>query len=57
MTFWLDAQLDPELADWLGATFKVVAKSTKEVGLGSASDEQLFQAARRFQDIAIVTKD
>jgi predicted nuclease of predicted toxin-antitoxin system len=57
MTFWIDAQLDPEIAAWLGAWFKVVAKALKEIGLRDAEDEDLFDAARRFQAIVIVTKD
>ena len=57
MTFWLDAQLDPELAAWLGATFKVIAKAIAEVGLRDASDEELFEAGRRFAPITIITKD
>ncbi len=57
MTFWLDAHLDPELAPWLGATFKVIAKMTREVGLRDAKDEVLFDAARRLGGIVIVTKD
>lgn len=57
MTFWLDAQLDPQLAEWLGSTFKVVAKSTREIGLRDAKDEELFGAGRRFANIVIVSKD
>jgi hypothetical protein len=49
MTFWLDAQLDPELAAWLGATFKVIAKTVREIGLRDATDEELFAAGGRFK--------
>ena len=57
MTFWLDAQLDPELAAWLGATFKVIAKTVREIGLRDATNEELFVAGGRFKDIVIVSKD
>jgi predicted nuclease of predicted toxin-antitoxin system len=57
MTFWLDAQLDPQLAAWLGSRFGVVAKHLMETGLLQASDNELFDAARRFGEIVIVTKD
>lgn len=57
MTLWLDAQLDPELAAWLGSKFKIVVKSIREVGLREADDDILFAAARRFGKIVILTKD
>jgi predicted nuclease of predicted toxin-antitoxin system len=57
MTFWLDAHLHPQLAEWLGSQFKVVAKTLREIGLRDAKDTELFEAARRFGKIVIVTKD
>lgn len=51
MTFWIDANLHPQLAEWLGSQFKVVAKPLKEIGLRDANDTELFNA------IVIVTKD
>ena len=57
MTFWLDAQLDPTLCDWLGSRFKVIVKSLREIGLRDAKDEELFVAAGRFPDVVIITKD
>jgi predicted nuclease of predicted toxin-antitoxin system len=57
MTFWLDAQLDPKLADWLGSRFKVMAKAVREIDLRDAGDVELFEAARRFHEIVIVSKD
>ena len=57
MTFWIDAQLDPELAPWLGSRFGMIAKTLREIGLRDAEDVELFEAARRFQDIVIVSKD
>lgn len=57
MTFWLDAHLDPSLAAWLGSRFKVIAKPLREIGLRDATDVELFEAGRRFQEVVIVTKD
>jgi predicted nuclease of predicted toxin-antitoxin system len=57
MTFWLDAHLDPELASWLGATFGVNAKSLDEIGLRHADDDVLFDAAKNFGQVVVVTKD
>ena len=57
MTFWLDAHLHPDLAPWLGAGFSIVVKTLREIGLRDADDVQLFEAARRFDKIVIVTKD
>jgi predicted nuclease of predicted toxin-antitoxin system len=57
VTLWLDAHLDPTLAPWLGATFNVTAATLNEIGLRDAEDDELFEAARRLNKIAIVTKD
>jgi predicted nuclease of predicted toxin-antitoxin system len=57
VTIWIDGQLDPKLAIWLGTQFKVIAKPIREIGLRNAEDDELFQAARRFNDIVILTKD
>ncbi|MBV8780058.1 MAG: DUF5615 family PIN-like protein [Phycisphaerae bacterium] len=57
MTFWLDAQLHPELAAWLGSNFKVVALALKEIQLHRATDIEIYNAARRFNEIVIITKD
>ncbi len=57
MTFWLDAQLDPELASWIGSRFNVVVKHVVELGLERSSDTELYESARRFEQIVIVTKD
>ena len=57
MTFWLDAHLDPDLGPWLGSRYKVIVKTLPEIGLEGADDDVLFQAARRFSKIVIITKD
>lgn len=56
MKFWLDAQLPPSLAIWLGERFKVDVSALRELGLRDASDVEIFQAAR-CNGVVIVTKD
>jgi predicted nuclease of predicted toxin-antitoxin system len=57
MTIWLDANLDPALAAWLGTRFGVVAKHLTEMALQNATDQELFTAAKRFDGIVIASKD
>ena len=57
MTFWIDEQLPPELATWLGSRFDVFAKAIRELGLQGVDDSVLIVAAKRFGQIVIVTKD
>jgi predicted nuclease of predicted toxin-antitoxin system len=57
VTFWIDEQLPPELAAWLGARFRIIAKTLKELGLQGVDDAVLIAAAKRFGQIVIVTKD
>jgi predicted nuclease of predicted toxin-antitoxin system len=57
VTLWLDENLDPALAAWLGAQFKVIAKHVRELALQRVSDADLFAAARRLGVTVIVTKD
>lgn len=57
MTFWLDANLDPELAVWLGSRFDVFVNHVRELALQRLPDAELFDAARRLHVAVIVTKD
>lgn len=56
MIYWIDAQLPPQLADWIKWTFKVEAYSLRDLGLRDAEDEQIFQQAQQ-QGIVIISKD
>ena len=56
MTFWLDAQLPPALAQYLIESFGVKAQALRAVGLRDATDREIFDAARR-AGVTIVTKD
>lgn len=56
MKFWIDAQLPPQLAQWLRITFSVEATSLRELGLRDAQDIEIFERAK-IEGIVIVTKD
>jgi len=56
MTFWLDAQLSPTLAEWIHALFSIKTVALKELGLRDAEDNEVFQAARNAGAI-VITKD
>jgi predicted nuclease of predicted toxin-antitoxin system len=53
---WIDEQLSPALADWLGTQFDLDAASVRSLGLARATDEAVFRAARSAEAI-VVTKD
>jgi predicted nuclease of predicted toxin-antitoxin system len=53
---WLDAHLSPRIANWMSATFEVQAVHVRDMGLQSATDLEIFMAARRV-DAIVVTKD
>jgi len=57
MTLWLDAHFGPALALWMGALTRVGCKTLREVGLDHCTDVEIFQAARRFPNIVVFTKD
>ncbi len=56
MKFWIDAQLPPQLAQWLMMTFSVEATSLRELGLRDAQDREIFEMAKT-KGIVIITKD
>jgi predicted nuclease of predicted toxin-antitoxin system len=56
MTLWIDAQLSPAIAFWLGATFDVSAVALRDLGLRNATDREIFLAARQ-GGATIMTKD
>jgi len=53
---WVDAQLSPQLAPWLTATFGVHAHSLRHLGMQRAKDRPIFFAARDAQAV-VVSKD
>lgn len=56
MTLWLDAQLSPRLARWLGENLPVTALPVRDVGLRDADDEVIYREAARAGAV-VVTKD
>lgn len=56
MKFWVDAQLPPGLAYWLGSTFAVESVALRDIGLLFAKDTAIFAAAREVQAV-LVSKD
>lgn len=56
MIFWVDAQLPPNLADWLRWTFKVEAYALRELGLRDANDLDIFERAKQ-EGIVLISKD
>ncbi len=54
---WLDAQLSPALAPWVGAVFGVTCVAVRDLGLRDADDRTIFEAARAASDVVILSKD
>lgn len=58
MIFWVDANLPPQLAQWLADDFGLHARHVITLGLSAASDVQIHAAARgNGEDVVIITKD
>ena len=56
MKLWLDAQLSPLLAEWIGKHFPVSAIALRELGLRDAEDQDIFEAAK-IHNVIVMTKD
>ena len=56
MILWLDAQLPPALAAWIAATFGIPTQAVRDLGLTTAKDPEIFQAARDVKAV-LMTKD
>lgn len=56
MKFWIDAQLPPQMAQWLMMTFAVEATSLRDLGLRDAQDIEIFEMAK-IEGTVIITKD
>jgi predicted nuclease of predicted toxin-antitoxin system len=56
MTIWIDAQMSPAIAAWIGGNFPVSAAAVRDLGLRGATDREIFQAARR-ENVILMTKD
>ncbi len=56
MTIWIDAQLSPALAPWIKKNLGIEAFSARWLGLQYATDEEIFDKARKANAI-VMTKD
>ena len=56
MTIWIDAQLSPRVATWLGDRFGIDAVPVRDLGLRDAGDMEIFRAARD-ANVVVLTKD
>ena len=56
MTIWLDAQLSPEIANWVRQQLGVDAVAVRDIGLRDATDREIFWAARESSAV-VMTKD
>jgi predicted nuclease of predicted toxin-antitoxin system len=54
--FWIDAQLPPQLAQWLSVRFGVEAVPLRALGMRDAADRVIFRAARD-SGVVLVSKD
>ena len=56
MTIWIDAQLSPNLAQWMTEKMGVTAYSVAYLGLRDADDEAIYLAAKAANAV-VMTKD
>ena len=56
MTIWIDAQMSPAIAVWIGSNFAVNAIAIRDLGLRDSEDKEIFEAARAVKAI-VMTKD
>ena len=53
---WIDAQLSPQIAQWISDTFNIPCKAVRDLGLRDADDKTIFLEAEK-ADAIILTKD
>ena len=56
MILWVDAQLSPQVASWIGETLTIQARPLRDLGLVRAKDREIYLAAREAGAV-ILTKD
>lgn len=56
MIIWVDAQLSPTIATWIQNQIGIEAIAIRDIGLCYATDDQIFEAARKASAI-VMTKD
>jgi predicted nuclease of predicted toxin-antitoxin system len=53
---WLDAQLSPQLAGWMEATFGIQCRHVRDLDLHDAEDPEIFKRASN-SGVVVMTKD
>ena len=56
MIIWIDAQLSPDLAKWIGENYQVEAHTLRDIGLRDAKDHEIFRAAKEVKAV-VMSKD
>ena len=56
MTLWLDAQLPPQLANWIQQTLTIKAIALRDLDLRDATDTAIFDAAKN-ANVVLISKD
>jgi predicted nuclease of predicted toxin-antitoxin system len=56
MSLWIDAQMSPATAAWISLSFAMNAVGVRELGLREATDQEIFQAAKR-ENAIVMMKD
>lgn len=56
MSLWIDAQMSPAIAAWISLNFAMSAVAVRDLGLREATDQEIFQAAKR-ENAIVMTKD
>jgi Uncharacterized protein conserved in bacteria len=56
MTIWIDAQLSPAIALWIGRNYQINVIAVRDLSLRDAEDLEIFQAAKE-ANVVVMTKD
>ncbi|MDT4896669.1 MAG: hypothetical protein QOH25_1746 [Acidobacteriota bacterium] len=56
MSLWIDAQMSPAIAVWISRSFAIDTAAVRDLELREATDQAIFQAAKR-ENAIVMTKD
>ena len=56
MVIWIDAHLNPAIAEWVSQNYAIQAVALRDLGLRHATDRQIFEAGRQSRAV-VITKD
>jgi len=57
MEIWLDAHISPLLATWITTEFSIGCHPLRDLHLRDSEDEEIFLAAKKKENVIILTKD